>query len=188
MSNPIKLETTPAGRVLAGKVALVTGSTSGIGLGIAHALARAGADVVLNGLGAALEIERVREQIATEFGVKARFSPADMTRPNSIAEMIAATVAQSGRLDILVNNAGIQHVVGVSHHTPGAASHASGSAAPVIDAPPSVDRNTVSAPSSSTVANRLLGCWPSSTSRMTWSREMPCALAWPSICASTSGV
>ncbi|WP_298874555.1 3-hydroxybutyrate dehydrogenase [uncultured Bradyrhizobium sp.] len=110
MNIPIKLETTPAGRVLAGKVALVTGSTSGIGLGIAQALARAGADVVLNGLGAALEIERAREEIAAEFGVKARFSPADMTRPNSIAEMIAATVAQSGRLDILVNNAGIQHV------------------------------------------------------------------------------
>ena len=110
MNVPIKFETTPAGRVLAGKVALVTGSTSGIGLGIAQALARAGADVVLNGLGAALDIERVREQIAAEFGVKACFSPADMTRPNSIAEMIAATVAQSGRLDILVNNAGIQHV------------------------------------------------------------------------------
>jgi len=110
MNIPIKLETTPAGRVLAGKVALVTGSTSGIGLGIVQALARAGADVVLNGLGAAFDIERVREQIADEFGVKARFSPADMTKPNSIAEMIAATVAQSGRLDILVNNAGIQHV------------------------------------------------------------------------------
>ncbi len=110
MNIPIKLETTSAGRVLTGKVALVTGSTSGIGLGIAQALARAGADVVLNGLGVAADIERVREQIATEFGVKARFSPADMTNPNSIAEMIAATVAQSGRLDILVNNAGIQHV------------------------------------------------------------------------------
>jgi len=110
MNIPIKLETTPAGRVLAGKVALVTGSTSGIGLGIVQALARAGADVVLNGLGAAFDIERVREQIADEFGVKARFSPADMTKPNSIAEMIAATVAQSGRLDVLVNNAGIQHV------------------------------------------------------------------------------
>src|SRR3954470_21206624 len=53
---------------------------------------------------------RTREQIAAEFGVKASFSPADMTRPNSIAEMIAATVAQAGRLDILINNAGIQHV------------------------------------------------------------------------------
>ncbi|MBR0714264.1 3-hydroxybutyrate dehydrogenase [Bradyrhizobium liaoningense] len=110
MNIPVKPQTSQATRALAGKVALVTGSTSGIGLGIARALAAAGADVVLNGLGVAAEIGKVREQIATEFGVKASFSPADMTRPNSIAEMIAATVAQSGRLDILVNNAGIQHV------------------------------------------------------------------------------
>src|SRR2546427_8040794 len=79
------------------KVAVVTGSTSGIGLGIARALAAAGADVVLNGLGVAAEIGRTRERIAAEFGVTASFSPADMTRPESIAEMIAATVAQSGR-------------------------------------------------------------------------------------------
>ena len=110
MNIPVKPQTSQATRALAGKVALVTGSTSGIGLGIAQALAAAGADVVLNGLGVATEIGKVREQIASEFGVKASFSPADMTRPNSIAEMIAATVAQSGRLDILVNNAGIQHV------------------------------------------------------------------------------
>ena len=95
---------------LAGRVALVTGSTSGIGLGIARALAAAGADVVLNGFGDAGEIERTRDEIAAAFGVKASFSPADMTRPESIAEMIAAAVVQSGRLDILVNNAGIQHV------------------------------------------------------------------------------
>jgi 3-hydroxybutyrate dehydrogenase len=101
---------TSAARALAGKVALVTGSTSGIGLGIARALAAAGADIVLNGLGVAAELDRTHEQIAAEFGVKASFSPADMTRPNSIAEMIAATVAQAGRLDILINNAGIQHV------------------------------------------------------------------------------
>jgi 3-hydroxybutyrate dehydrogenase len=107
---PVKPQTSHAPRVLAGKVALVTGSTSGIGLGIARALAAAGADVVLNGLGVAAEIDTTREQIATEFGVMASFSAADMTRPESIAGMIAATVAQSGRLDILVNNAGIQHV------------------------------------------------------------------------------
>jgi 3-hydroxybutyrate dehydrogenase len=110
MDIPLKPQTSQSLRALAGRVALVTGSTSGIGLGIARALAAAGADVVLNGLGVLAEIGKVREQIAAEFGVKASFSPAEMARPNSIAEMIAATVAQSGRLDILVNNAGIQHV------------------------------------------------------------------------------
>jgi 3-hydroxybutyrate dehydrogenase len=110
MNIPVKPQTSNAQRALDGKVALVTGSTSGIGLGIVRALAAAGAEVVLNGLGSAAEIGRTREQIAAELGVKASFSPADMTRPGSIAEMIAATVARFGRLDILVNNAGIQHV------------------------------------------------------------------------------
>lgn len=110
MNIPLKPQTSQPARALAGKVALVTGSTSGIGLGIARALAAAGADIVLNGLGVAAEIGRTREQIAVEFGVKASYSPADMTKPRSIGEMIAATIAQSGRLDILVNNAGIQHV------------------------------------------------------------------------------
>ncbi|MDA9423420.1 MULTISPECIES: 3-hydroxybutyrate dehydrogenase [Bradyrhizobium] len=110
MNIPLKSQTTQPARALAGKVALVTGSTSGIGLGIARALAAAGADIVLNGLGVASEIGRTREQIAAEFGIKASYSPADMTKPKSIAEMIAATIAQSGRLDILVNNAGVQHV------------------------------------------------------------------------------
>ncbi len=110
MNIPLKPQTSQPTRALAGKVALVTGSTGGIGLGIARALAAAGADVVLNGLGVAAEIGRTREQIAAEFSVKASYSPADMTRPKSIAEMIAATIAQAGRLDILINNAGIQHV------------------------------------------------------------------------------
>jgi 3-hydroxybutyrate dehydrogenase len=110
MNIPVKSQTAGPARALVGKVALITGSTSGIGLGIARALAAAGADIVLNGLGVVSEIGRTREQIAAEFGVKASFSPADMTRPKSIAEMIGATVAQSGRLDILVNNAGVQHV------------------------------------------------------------------------------
>ncbi|UQR65870.1 3-hydroxybutyrate dehydrogenase [Bradyrhizobium sp. C-145] len=110
MNISLKPQTSQPARALAGKVALVTGSTSGIGLGIAWALAAAGADIVLNGLGVASEIDRTREQLAAEFGIKASYSPADMTRPKSIAEMIAATIAQSGRLDILVNNAGIQHV------------------------------------------------------------------------------
>jgi 3-hydroxybutyrate dehydrogenase len=113
MNISLKPQTSAFERTLAGKVALVTGSTSGIGLGIARALAAAGADVVLNGLGAAAEIARTREQIATEFGVKVSFSPADMTSPKSIEEMVTATLALSGRLDILVNNAGIQHVASI---------------------------------------------------------------------------
>ena len=95
---------------LAGRVSLVTGSTSGIGLGIAQALAGAGSAVVLNGFGAAAEIEKTRERMASDFGVKVSYSAADMTKPEAIAEMIAATLAGHGRLDVLVNNAGIQHV------------------------------------------------------------------------------
>ncbi|MCW5703190.1 MAG: 3-hydroxybutyrate dehydrogenase [Bradyrhizobium sp.] len=97
-------------RPLAGKVSLVTGSTSGIGLGIARALAEAGSTVVLNGLGVAAEIARTRDQLAAEFGVEVGYSPADMIQPGSIVEMIESTLASHGRLDVLVNNAGIQHV------------------------------------------------------------------------------
>jgi 3-hydroxybutyrate dehydrogenase len=97
-------------RPLAGRVALITGSTSGIGLGIARALAEAGSAVVLNGLGVASEIARTRDEVAAEFGVKVEYSPADMTRSEAIAEMIKTTIAGHGRLDVLVNNAGIQHV------------------------------------------------------------------------------
>jgi 3-hydroxybutyrate dehydrogenase len=100
----------PAERPLTGRVSLVTGSTSGIGLGIARALAEAGSAVVLNDFGAATEIAKTKEQISGEFGVKVGYSAADMTRPEAIAEMIATTLSEHGRLDILVNNAGIQHV------------------------------------------------------------------------------
>jgi 3-hydroxybutyrate dehydrogenase len=96
--------------MLKGKTAVVTGSTSGIGLGIGRALAREGANVLLNGFGDAGEIEQTRAGIEKEFGVKAAFSPADMTKPAEIAAMIAGAEKQFGTVDVLVNNAGIQHV------------------------------------------------------------------------------
>jgi 3-hydroxybutyrate dehydrogenase len=96
--------------MLKGKNAVVTGSTSGIGLGIARAMAKAGAGVTLNGFGAAGEIEKLRAGIEKEFGVKAIFSGADMTKPAEIAAMIKAAEDTLGSVDILVNNAGIQHV------------------------------------------------------------------------------
>lgn len=92
------------------KTALVTGSTSGIGLAIAQALAREGANIMLNGFGDKSEIEKIRAGIEKEFGVKALYSSADMTKPAEIADMIHTTEKNFGALDILVNNAGIQYV------------------------------------------------------------------------------
>jgi len=96
--------------LLQSKTALVTGSTSGIGLGIARALAQRGANVVLNGLGDAGEIEIVRASLAMDNDVEAIYDAADMSKPAAIAGMIEAATAHFGRVDILVNNAGIQHV------------------------------------------------------------------------------
>jgi len=95
---------------LTGRVSLVTGSTSGIGLGIARALAEAGSAVVLNGFGVATEIAKIRDEISSEFGVKVGYSAADMARPDAIANMIATTLSEYGRLDVLINNAGVQYV------------------------------------------------------------------------------
>jgi 3-hydroxybutyrate dehydrogenase len=92
------------------KTAVVTGSTSGIGLGIARAMAREGANVVINGFGDKAAIEKERAGIEKEFSVKAIYSPADMTKPVEIAEMIRTAEATFGSVDVLVNNAGIQHV------------------------------------------------------------------------------
>ncbi|MEJ2376135.1 MAG: 3-hydroxybutyrate dehydrogenase [Pseudolabrys sp.] len=99
--------------MLKGKTALITGSTSGIGLAIARALAQDGADVMLNGFGDAGEIETLRAGIEKEFGVRVRYSGADMSKPAEIADMIAATEKDFGRLDVLVNNAGIQYVANI---------------------------------------------------------------------------
>jgi 3-hydroxybutyrate dehydrogenase len=98
---------------LKGKVALVTGSTSGIGLGIARALAGAGADIMLNGFGDAAEIEKIRTSLAAEFGVKVAFDGADLSKADQVAAIVAKTQADLGSLDILVNNAGIQFVAPV---------------------------------------------------------------------------
>lgn len=96
--------------MLKAKTAVVTGSTSGIGLAIARALAREGANIVLNGFGERSEIERLRAAIEGDFGVGAVYSPADMTKPAEIAAMIKTAEQSFGAVDILVNNAGIQHV------------------------------------------------------------------------------
>ena len=96
--------------MLRGKNAVVTGSTSGIGLGIARALAKAGANVTINGFGSKTEIEQTRAAIEKEFGVKAIYSPADMTKPAEIAAMVKMAETTFGSVDVLVNNAGIQHV------------------------------------------------------------------------------
>jgi len=97
-------------RPLADRVAIVTGSTSGIGLGIAESLAAQGCHIVLNGFGDAAEIEQTRETLATLNGVKAVYSPADLSMPNQVCDMVAFARDVLGPIDILVNNAGIQHV------------------------------------------------------------------------------
>ena len=103
---------------LAKRHALVTGSTSGIGLAIARALAREGADVVINGMGDPAKIEAERAGIEKEFGVKAFYNGADMTKPAEIAAMVADAQAKLGSLDILVNNAGIQYVSPIEDFPP----------------------------------------------------------------------
>ena len=93
-----------------GQTAVVTGSTSGIGLAIARALAEQGANIVLNGFGGQDAIEKARRTIEADFDVKVRYSAADMRKPTEIAAMINMAESSFGSVDILVNNAGVQHV------------------------------------------------------------------------------
>ncbi|MCA0317437.1 MAG: 3-hydroxybutyrate dehydrogenase [Proteobacteria bacterium] len=95
---------------LQGKSAIVTGSTSGIGLAIATALAKSGADVMLNGLGEATELEAIRAKLAADTGRKILFSPANMMKPDEIAGMVKTAEQDLGKVDIVVSNAGIQFV------------------------------------------------------------------------------
>jgi 3-hydroxybutyrate dehydrogenase len=104
--------------ILTGKSAVVTGSTSGIGLAIARAFASAGANVVINGFGAPADIEKERSGIESDFKVKAVYSSADMSKPPEIAEMIAAGEKNFGSLDVLVNNAGVQFVAMIEEFPP----------------------------------------------------------------------
>jgi len=96
--------------MLKGKTALVTGSTSGIGLGIAKTFAAQGANIILNGFGDAKEIEALRLAIAGEYGVEVRYDGADLAKQEQIEAMMAKALAEFGTIDILVNNAGIQYV------------------------------------------------------------------------------
>jgi 3-hydroxybutyrate dehydrogenase len=96
--------------MLQGRTAIVTGSTSGIGRGIATALAAQGCDIVLNGFGDPAEIERLRQELADEHGVRAHYVAADVSKPAEIRGLVAQSAERFGRVDILVNNAGIQHV------------------------------------------------------------------------------
>jgi 3-hydroxybutyrate dehydrogenase len=110
MNIALTQPTTNSPRILDGKVAIVTGSTSGIGLGIARAFVSAGACVVINGFGKPEEINATVISLTNGAGVKAVYSAADMTKPDEIAGMVNLALETFGRLDILVNNAGIQYV------------------------------------------------------------------------------
>ena len=117
MTSPALAPTTD--RPFAGRCALITGSTSGIGLGIARALAAKGADVVLNGFGDPHDIARLRSDLAAAFGVTAEHSGADLSKPDAIEAMFAELFSGTDRrLDILVNNAGVQHVAPIVEFPP----------------------------------------------------------------------
>ncbi|HYI69647.1 MAG TPA: SDR family NAD(P)-dependent oxidoreductase, partial [Skermanella sp.] len=104
--------------MLKGKTALITGSTSGIGLGIAEALAAKGADVMLNGFGEADAITSLQKRIADQFGVKVGYDGADLSKPDQIKTLVEHATAELGKIDILVNNAGIQFTAPIEEFPP----------------------------------------------------------------------
>lgn len=104
---------------LSGQTAIITGSTSGIGAALAEGLAACGANIILNGLGDAGDIEALRAQMAATHGVEVRYHPANMLKPDEIADLIGFASTEFGRLDILVNNAGIQHVAKIEDFSAG---------------------------------------------------------------------
>ena len=104
--------------MLSGKIALVTGSTSGIGLGIAKALAAQGCQIMLNGFGDPAAVERTRAALEAEHRVRVRYDDADLTRPGEVTALVDATLEALGAVDILVNNAGIQHTAPVDAFPP----------------------------------------------------------------------
>lgn len=104
--------------MLKGRTAIVTGSTSGIGLGIARSLAAAGADIVLNGFGDRAEIEALRLSLETDYGVRAIYDGADLSSAEGCTGLVRRAEAAMGAVDILVNNAGIQHVAPVEEFPP----------------------------------------------------------------------
>ena len=118
MNIPVTSKSNTLTRALAGRVSLVTGSTSGIGLGIARAIAAAGSEIILNGFGSPENIAELQAQIASEFNVRVLHSAADMSKPTSIRGMIEITLESFGRVDVLVNKAGIQHVAPLQEFPP----------------------------------------------------------------------
>src|ERR1700758_206718 len=111
MLLPVSLASEAA--MFKGKTAVVTGSTSGIGLGIAEALAKGGANIVLNGFGDKAEIERLRVRLAESCKVNVVYDGADLSKADAIEAMMKSALGRFGAVDILVNNAGIQHVAPV---------------------------------------------------------------------------